>query len=45
VGIREGDRLLLSSAGAYTGAYSTVGFNGFDPLDVEILPLSEQQSE
>lgn len=41
VGLRSGDRLLLLSLGAYSTTYSTVGFNGFDPLEVEILPRSD----
>jgi ornithine decarboxylase len=32
-----GDALYIESCGAYTTTYSTIGFNGFDPLDVEIL--------
>ena len=30
--LREGDRVIFGSAGAYTSAFSTVGFNGFLPL-------------
>ncbi len=30
--LREGDEVRLLSAGAYTSCYSTVGFNGFPPL-------------
>ena len=30
--LREGDRIVFGSAGAYTTSYSTVGFNGFAPL-------------
>ncbi|MEZ5355619.1 MAG: type III PLP-dependent enzyme [Bryobacteraceae bacterium] len=30
--LREGDRLEILSAGAYTSSYSSVGFNGFGPL-------------
>lgn len=30
--LRIGDRLQLMSAGAYTASYSTVWFNGFEPL-------------
>jgi ornithine decarboxylase len=30
--LAEGDIVRLESAGAYTSCYSTVGFNGFDPL-------------
>jgi ornithine decarboxylase len=32
LGLREGDRIVFGSAGAYTTSYSTVGFNGFPPL-------------
>jgi ornithine decarboxylase len=32
VGLRIGDKLHLMSAGAYTASYSTVWFNGFEPL-------------
>jgi len=38
--LAPGDRLHLLSVGAYSTTYSTVGFNGFAPLDVEVLPLS-----
>jgi ornithine decarboxylase len=30
--LRVGDRLRIHAAGAYTTTYSSVGFNGFDPL-------------
>ena len=30
--IRPGDKVLILSTGAYTSAYSSVGFNGFPPL-------------
>jgi ornithine decarboxylase len=30
--LREGDRIQILSAGAYTYTYSSVGFNGFPPL-------------
>ncbi len=30
--LREGDRLRIGSAGAYTTTYASVGFNGFEPL-------------
>ncbi len=30
--LAEGDIVRIESAGAYTSCYSTVGFNGFDPL-------------
>jgi ornithine decarboxylase len=32
VTLAEGDEVRLLSAGAYTSCYSTVGFNGFEPL-------------
>lgn len=34
--LAEGDIVRLESAGAYTSCYSTVGFNGFDPLPTVI---------
>lgn len=30
--LTSGDRIRILSAGAYTASYSSVGFNGFDPL-------------
>lgn len=30
--LKAGDRVLLLSTGAYTSSYSSVGFNGFEPL-------------
>ncbi|CAN5701579.1 type III PLP-dependent enzyme [soil metagenome] len=30
--LRDGDRIRILSAGAYTSSYSSVGFNGFPPL-------------
>lgn len=36
-GIKPGDRVIIPCAGAYTMTYSTVGFNGFDPLEVVIV--------
>ena len=35
--LAEGDELRLESAGAYTTCYSTVGFNGFDPLPTVLV--------
>nr|WP_221181473.1 type III PLP-dependent enzyme [Histidinibacterium lentulum] len=32
--LRAGDRVLIRGTGAYTSTYSSVGFNGFPPLDV-----------
>lgn len=34
----DGDRVLIPATGAYTSSYATVGFNGFAPLDVVVLP-------
>ncbi len=30
--LKEGDKVVILSTGAYTTTYSAVGFNGFDPL-------------
>jgi ornithine decarboxylase len=35
--VRIGDRLRILSAGAYTGSYASVGFNGFPPLEVRCI--------
>ena len=35
--LREGDVVRLLSTGAYTSCYSTVGFNGFDPLRTRLV--------
>lgn len=32
--LKAGDRVLIRNCGAYTSSYSSVGFNGFPPLDV-----------
>jgi ornithine decarboxylase len=32
--LSSGDRVLILACGAYTSSYSSVGFNGFPPLDV-----------
>ena len=34
--LAEGDEVRFGCAGAYTTCYSTVGFNGFDPLPTEL---------
>lgn len=34
VGLKAGDRIVIRNCGAYTSTYSSVGFNGFPPLDV-----------
>lgn len=33
----DGDRIVIRNCGAYTSSYSSVGFNGFPPLDVIVL--------
>ena len=38
--LAAGDQLDILSAGAYTSAYCTDGFNGFFPMPVHCLPLS-----
>ncbi|RED14134.1 type III PLP-dependent enzyme [Pontivivens insulae] len=35
--LRSGDRVTIRNCGAYTSSYSSVGFNGFPPLDVVVL--------
>jgi ornithine decarboxylase len=35
--LRAGDRVLIRNTGAYTSTYSSVGFNGFPPLDVVVM--------
>jgi ornithine decarboxylase len=35
--LQEGDRVLILATGAYTTTYSSVGFNGFPPLDAVCL--------
>ena len=36
--LKEGDRVELGTAGAYTSACASVGFNGFPPPEVVVLP-------
>ncbi|MBV7409422.1 type III PLP-dependent enzyme [Maritimibacter sp. DP1N21-5] len=35
--LKSGDRIVIRNCGAYTSSYSSVGFNGFPPLDVVVL--------
>ncbi|WVX50628.1 Lysine/ornithine decarboxylase [Roseobacter fucihabitans] len=35
--LRDGDRIVIRNCGAYTSSYSSIGFNGFPPLDVVVL--------
>ncbi|MHC0054107.1 type III PLP-dependent enzyme [Actibacterium sp. D379-3] len=37
VGLKSGDRFIIRNCGAYTSSYSSVGFNGFPPLDVVVI--------
>lgn len=37
LGLAAGDRVMIRNCGAYTSSYSSVGFNGFPPLDVVVL--------
>jgi len=37
LGLAEGDVVRLESSGAYTSCYSTVGFNGFEPLPTVLV--------
>jgi ornithine decarboxylase len=36
-GLCAGDKVIIRNCGAYTSSYSSVGFNGFPPLDVMIM--------
>ncbi len=38
LGLRSGDKVVIRNTGAYTSTYASVGFNGFPPLDVIVLP-------
>lgn len=35
--LKAGDRVVIRATGAYTLSYSSVGFNGFPPLDLKIV--------
>ncbi|TRD15714.1 type III PLP-dependent enzyme [Palleronia caenipelagi] len=35
--LAAGDRVIIRGCGAYTSTYSSVGFNGFPPLDVRVI--------
>lgn len=37
VDLTSGDVLIIKSCGAYTSTYSTIAFNGFPPLDVQVI--------
>ncbi len=36
--LKEGERVYILTTGAYTMSYSSIGFNGFPPLEVRVLP-------
>jgi ornithine decarboxylase len=40
-GLTSGDPVWIHSAGAYSVSYTTVGFNGFDPLPIETVGARE----
>ncbi|WP_252944353.1 type III PLP-dependent enzyme [Oceanicola sp. 502str15] len=35
--LKAGDKVVIRNCGAYTSSYSSVGFNGFPPLDVVVI--------
>ncbi|MEM7710857.1 MAG: type III PLP-dependent enzyme [Pseudomonadota bacterium] len=35
--LKAGDKVTIRNCGAYTSSYSSVGFNGFPPLDVVVI--------
>ncbi|KMK68540.1 type III PLP-dependent enzyme [Puniceibacterium sp. IMCC21224] len=35
--LKCGDKVIIRNCGAYTSTYSSVGFNGFPPLDVVVI--------
>jgi ornithine decarboxylase len=37
LGLTPGERIIIRCCGAYTSSYSSVGFNGFPPLDVVVI--------
>ena len=37
LGLRDGDKVRILCTGAYTTSYSSIGFNGFPPLDAVFL--------
>jgi len=39
-GIKSGDKVYICSTGAYTTTYSSIGFNGFKPLDAYVFKKS-----
>jgi ornithine decarboxylase len=41
--LRAGDHVDLLHAGAYTASYASVGFNGFAPLPVHVVPGTDRR--
>lgn len=41
--LKEGDEVLILATGAYTSTYSSIGFNGFPPLETVVLPQDDIQ--
>ncbi len=37
LGMQAGERVFIRNCGAYTSSYSSIGFNGFPPLDVLVI--------
>ena len=37
IGLKSGDKVIIKTTGAYTSTYSTIAFNGFPPLEVQVL--------
>lgn len=35
--LKAGDKIIIRNCGAYTSTYSSVGFNGFPPLDTVVI--------
>lgn len=35
--LQVGDKVMIHATGAYTSTYSSVGFNGFPPLDIVVI--------
>ena len=35
--LKAGDKIVIRNCGAYTTTYSSVGFNGFPPLDSVVI--------
>ena len=42
--LAAGDKVVFLSAGAYTKAYCTDGFNGFEPMPAHCLPPQDGEN-